>query len=159
MEEVHQSNSARLATIIEKHGWPGKSLVGNDGAEAAWLIAQHSIGNPSFMRRCLSLLQEAASRDEVLPLESAMLKDQIRMFEGKPHIYGSQFQLDENGKLVPYAIENPETIDDRCRVVGLNTRRERMTDLQSRANREMIQKPVGSEEKYDQWLHSVGWCK
>lgn len=26
------------------------SLVGEDGAEAAWLIVQHSIGNPPFMR-------------------------------------------------------------------------------------------------------------
>lgn len=55
MEAVHKINAARLATIIEQHGWPGRSFVGDDGAEATWLIAQHSIGNPTFMRHhCLS---------------------------------------------------------------------------------------------------------
>lgn len=56
MEAVHRSNAARLTGIIERYGWPGKSLVGEDGAEAAWLIAQHAIGDPPFMRRCLLLL-------------------------------------------------------------------------------------------------------
>lgn len=39
MEAVHTHNAERLATMIEEHGWPGKSLVGEDGAKAAWLIA------------------------------------------------------------------------------------------------------------------------
>jgi hypothetical protein len=33
MEAVHRSNVARLTGIIEQDGWPGKSLVGEEGAE------------------------------------------------------------------------------------------------------------------------------
>jgi hypothetical protein len=43
MADVHSRNADELERSIEKHGWPGHSLVGIDGAEAAWLILQHAI--------------------------------------------------------------------------------------------------------------------
>lgn len=66
MEAVHISNAARLAAIIEQYGWPVHSLVGEEGAWAAWLVAQHAIGNPPFMRNCLFLLKQAAASNEVI---------------------------------------------------------------------------------------------
>ena len=61
METVHLANAARLREIIAAHGWPGTPLVGAYGAQAAWLIAQHAIGEPAFMRECRDLLSAAAS--------------------------------------------------------------------------------------------------
>jgi hypothetical protein len=46
MEEVHRKNAAGLRQLIEHYGWPTEDIAGKDGAEAAWLIAQHSIGEP-----------------------------------------------------------------------------------------------------------------
>src|SRR5262245_10098602 len=46
MAEVHRRNAARLMDIIEEYGWPGRSLVGEDGAEAACLVLHHAIGDP-----------------------------------------------------------------------------------------------------------------
>src|SRR5437660_12473904 len=65
MEELHKRNAARLKEIIADHGWPGRSLVGEDGAIAAWFIAQHSISDPPFQRRALELLREAHQKGEV----------------------------------------------------------------------------------------------
>lgn len=48
MESVHRRHAARLREIIREFGWPGHHLVGEDGARSAWLIAQHSIGEPDF---------------------------------------------------------------------------------------------------------------
>lgn len=157
MEAVHKSNAARLAAIIEQCGWPGKSLVGEEGAWAAWLIVQHAIGNPPFMRRCLSLLKQAASNNEVIPWQAAMLEDRIRMYEGKPQIYGTQFQPNENGELNPYPIENPESVNDRRLAVGLNTLEERTAELREQSARENVQTPPDIEERYEKWLYSVGW--
>jgi hypothetical protein len=42
MEEVHRANASALRSVIDMHGWPHAGLVGGEGAEAAWLIAQHS---------------------------------------------------------------------------------------------------------------------
>src|SRR5690349_8107826 len=89
MESVHQRNTARLKEIIAQHGWPGRMLVGEDGAFAAWRIAQHAIGDPPFQRLCLRLLDEAAAYGDVSPQHPAYLLDRIRMYEAKPQIYGT----------------------------------------------------------------------
>src|SRR5207244_12117440 len=79
MEALHQRNAARLAALIDAHGWPGRSRVGEEGAQAAWLILQHAIGNPPLMRRGLTLLRGGVSEGEVSPLEVAMLEDRIQI--------------------------------------------------------------------------------
>ena len=61
MEEVHRQNALQLRTVIDEVGWPNEELAGPDGAEAAWLVAQHAIGEPDFMRNCRTLLEEASS--------------------------------------------------------------------------------------------------
>lgn len=162
MEAVPKSNASRLAALIEQHGWPGKSLVGEDGAEAAWLIVQHSIWNPAFMRRCLSLLQQAGKKGDAPLWHAAMLEDRIRMYEGKPQIYGSQFQMDENG-LAPYQIENPGGVNDRRRAVGLNSLEERTAELREQDVKEGMPLVIDRTElererkEYEEWLRTTGW--
>lgn len=56
MEAVHLQNAERLETIINQFGWPGISLVGEEGAEAAFTIAHHAISKPAFQRKCLALI-------------------------------------------------------------------------------------------------------
>src|SRR5207247_1273888 len=62
MEALHQRHATRLAALIDAHGWPGRSRVGEEGAQAAWLILQHAIGNPPLMRRGLTLLRGGVKR-------------------------------------------------------------------------------------------------
>lgn len=157
MEAMHKSNAVRLAAIITQYGWPGKSLVGEDGAWAAWLIAQHAIGNPPFMRQCLSLLKQAVSNNEVIPWQAAMLEDRISMYEGKPQIYGTQFQPSNTGELNPYPIENPESVNERRLAVGLNTLEERTVEIRAQSASENVSMPPDVEEQYESWLYSVGW--
>ncbi len=94
MEAVHRSNSARLSAIIDERGWPGLSLVGDDGEDAAWMIVQHSIGEPAFQRRALELLKEAVARGEARAWQAAYLEDRICACEGRPQIYGTQYDWD-----------------------------------------------------------------
>src|SRR5215469_9978060 len=84
MEEVHKRNAARLKEIIADHGWPGRSLVGEDGAIAAWFIAQHAISDPPFQRRALELQCEARDRGEISAIGPAFLEDRICAMEGRP---------------------------------------------------------------------------
>ena len=57
--------------MIEEHGWPGNSLVGEDGSHAAWFILQHSIERPDLQRRCLPLLSTAVANGEAAPAQAA----------------------------------------------------------------------------------------
>ena len=50
MEAVHVKMPPSLRELIDRHGWPAEDIAGKDGAEAAWLIAQHAIGEPEFQR-------------------------------------------------------------------------------------------------------------
>lgn len=157
MEAVHIGNAARLADIIEQYGWPGNHLVGEEGAWAAWLIAQHAIGNPPFMRHCLSLLKQAAANNDVMPWQAAFLEDRIRMYEGKPQIYGTQFEPNRNGQLEPYPIEHLESVNERRLAVGLNTIEERTVELTAQSTRENMPTPPDLDQQYQTWLYSVGW--
>lgn len=158
MEAVHRRNAERLRAIITAQGWPTPSLVGAEAAEAAWVIVQHSIGEPDFQRRCLRLLQ--AMPGEVPPLQVAMLEDRIRVFEGKPQRYGTQFDWDEQGQLSPHPIEEADTVDERRRELGLLPLEE---DLQQR--REQIaqtnEKPpsdwAARKREEEDWLRKAGW--
>jgi hypothetical protein len=130
MQEVHRANSARLREIVDEHGWPGRSLVGEDGDDAAVTLLLHAILDPELQRRCLSLLEEAADRGETRPAAPAFLLDKIRTLEGRPQVYGTQYDWDEHGELSPLPIEDPDRVDERRRAIGWpsledNTRRMR----------------------------------
>jgi len=154
METVHRDNARRLAAIIEDVGWPSERLVGPTAAEAAWRIAQHAIGEPGFQRRVLALLRAASARGDVPAWQPAMLEDRIRMFEGRPQLYGTQMVADDAGWLRPYAIEDAAGVEDRRRQVGL----EPLSAEPRRA--EAILSPserAAHEREYEAWLGRVGW--
>ena len=154
MEAVHRQNATRLAGILEDHGWPSELLVGSEAAKAAWLIAQHAIGEPDFQRRCLGLLVEAAAQGEVPAWQPAMLEDRIRMFEGRPQVYGTQLEADDEGKLRPYWIEDSSRVAELRRLVGLGP----LDEVPGRAERVMsAEQRSAHEREYQAWLRRVGW--
>ena len=116
--EADAQNTMWLDEIIRQYGWPTNSLVGEDGAQAAFLIVQHS---PSieFQKKCLSLMETAVSGGELQPVHLAYLTDRLRTFEGKPQLYGTQGQTNSDGLIVPFPIEDEEHVDERRKAIGL----------------------------------------
>ena len=154
MEAVHRHNAEVLAAALDRHGWPGARLVGADGADAAWLIAQHAIGEPAFMRRCLAALEVAAARNDVPRWQPAMLEDRIRVFEGRLQRFGTQLQVAGDGTVHPHPIEDSDGVEQRRRAVGLEPLAERL------AKSERVPPPKDRdayEREYEAWLRSVGW--
>ena len=132
MAEVHHRNNARLRAIIAEHGWPGRSLVGEDGAEAAWFIAQHAVLDVDLQRQALALLEAAVAAGEAQPMHMAMLTDRVRMAQGKPQVYGCVHVDDGQGRLVPYPIEDPAGVEARRAAVGLPPLSEKTAELKAR---------------------------
>ncbi|WP_027864322.1 DUF6624 domain-containing protein [Massilia alkalitolerans] len=54
---VDDANRSRLKEIVAQHGWPTVAMVGQDGATAAWLIAQHADRDQAFQREVLALME------------------------------------------------------------------------------------------------------
>ena len=58
VENLHKINAEILNERIDAIGYPTIDKVGNEACEAAWLVIQHSIGKPFFMKKCVKLLQK-----------------------------------------------------------------------------------------------------
>jgi hypothetical protein len=117
IEAVDARHLSRMKAIVSRHGWPGQSLVGKDGAHAAWLLVQHA--DSTFMAQCLPLLERAVTAGEASGQDYAYLLDRVRMQQGQPQIYGTQFTFVAGGELVLHPIEDPDQVDERRRAVGL----------------------------------------
>lgn len=118
VEAVDADNLPWLKELIAGTGWPGRSLVGEDGAHAAWLLAQHADRDPAFQRACLTLMTEAAGRGEASRAELAYLTDRVLLAEGQPQEYGTQM-AGRDGRWQPRKLRNPGTVDQRRAAVGL----------------------------------------
>ena len=118
MAAVHDANAARLKAITDEHGWPTESLVGEDGARAAHRIAQHSINHPALMREWRGMLDEASSRGAVPRAHFAYIDDRIRVFEGLPQRFGTQWRGGPDG-LEPSPLEDPERVEEWRAELGL----------------------------------------
>ena len=111
------ARTRRLREIVRSYGWPGRSLVGKDGAAAAWLILQHS-PSTDFQESLLPTLWAAADRGEMAKADIAMLTDRVLVHTGHPQRYGSQFSV-QNGRLIPDSIEDLPGLEARRMAVGL----------------------------------------
>jgi hypothetical protein len=116
--EADCARAARLDEIVALHGWPGRSLVGADGASAAWIIAQHADHDPAFQERMLELLQAAVACGEASLRHAAYLTDRVCVNRGRPQIYGTQFggSAETYG---PQPIADRSGLDERRTAVGL----------------------------------------
>lgn len=161
MEAVHLKNAARLEEMLAENGWLGKSSVGEDGAEAAWFIVQHAISRPDLQRRFLPLLKEQIEQSENPAWQAAYLEDRILSFEGKPQIYGTQFDWTERDAMSPNEIFEPEKIDERRASVGLETPYSEYIKAHNEAVRKANEKPpanLGERQlEFEEWARRVGW--
>lgn len=159
MQNVHVENAEALNNIISSHGWPGISKVGLEGCRAAWLIAQHAICTPELQRRFLYLLKEAAAAGEVPAKQVALLTDRIRFNEGKPQIYGTVLDWDEDGDLC-CELENPESVDERREDVGLPPFLTSLEEHQREVKAEGGRPPEdfrAYKQAQSKWAKNVGW--
>lgn len=107
----------RLKEIVDRHGWPTRSLVGDDGAHAAWLLVQHA--DTSYQEQVLPLLLAAAQEGEARAADAAFLHDRVLMSEERPQRYGTQRTYDEAGRQMLYPVEDEAHVDERRAEVGL----------------------------------------
>ena len=118
LEELHRAHASRLRQMIAVFGWPGFTLVGEKGAQAAWRIALHSISEPAFMRQCRDLIDIASHAGDVPRWQFAIIDDRIRVYEGKPQRYGTQLRSGPNG-LEPHPLENESRVNSMRMHAGL----------------------------------------
>jgi hypothetical protein len=159
MEAIHINNAARLRELIDQHGWPAEDIAGKDGAEAAWLIAQHAVGEPDFQRQVLRLVTECATAGRIPAWHVAYLEDRIAMYEGRPQRYGSQwFDDPRDGRTRPWKLSDPERVNEFRASVGLP----KLHPIPEPGPDLPEEQRIAIEENqrwWKNWLSSKGWVK
>jgi len=115
-------NLRKVTGIINEHGYPGTSLVGDTANTAAFYVLQHA--PEDTIEKYFPLIDEAAKNSEMPRRLAAMMEDRMLMYNGEEQIYGTQvrrFTLDDSERLsVVWPIKDPETVNERRKEVGFD---------------------------------------
>ena len=159
MQQVHRENAKALDDIVSAYGWPGISVAGPEGSQAAWLVAQHSICTPELQKKFLFFLARAAESGDATKAQVAFLTDRIRFNEGRPQLYGTVLDWNEDGELC-CEIEDIAGVDARRQAVGLAPFQEDLEKHRREVFAEGGRPPSDlTQHKKDgrAWAKSIGW--
>ncbi len=132
LDAVDAANQARLVEVFDQHGWPGWELVGHDGSTAAWAIVQHADLDVDLQRRGLALLEAAVAAGDASPGDLAYLVDRVRVADGEPQVYGTQWEPSASGEWRPRTpIEDEEGVDARRAEAGLPPLADYLAELEA----------------------------
>ncbi|MGA1772399.1 MAG: DUF6624 domain-containing protein [Flavobacteriaceae bacterium] len=160
MEKLHLKNARALDAIIQKMGYPTIDKVGKAASEAAWLVIQHVISNPSFMKKFQQLLQKAVEQGKANPRDLAYLSDRIATFENRPQLHDTAFDWDQKGQLSPKRYDNLQKVNQRRKALGLIPLEDQVKKMQKQAKKEGLQPPKdfkNREKALRIWQKKVGW--
>ena len=82
------------------------------------------------------------------------------MLEGRPQVYGTQYEWDENGELNPYLVEDVAGVDEQRRSVGLGPLAENTCRIRESTIRSGEGPPrdwARRQEKFLEGCQRVGW--
>jgi hypothetical protein len=118
---IRQRDSINLITvtmILDKYGWLGADVVGQQGNVALFLVIQHS--NQKTQEKYLPMMRSAVKNGKASSSNLALLEDRVALGQGKKQIYGSQIDRDQQGKYFVSPIEDELNVNKRRASVGLD---------------------------------------
>lgn len=153
MEKVHINNAKRLMAMIDKMGFPVLSNAGEKGVRLSWLIIQHAISLPDFMRECLTQMRLAAAQGDYVLELLAYTEDRVAVFEGRNQLYGTNLDWID-GELKPTPIDDLIHVNQRRKGLGLPP----LNMMPMGSNMERPPKdPVKKAQEFENWVRKVGW--
>ena len=126
MQKIDSLNLEKVERIIEKHGYPCKTLVGEPQNTAVFYVIQHS----SKISKYYPLIEKAGKSGELPFKYTAMMLDRKLNNEGKAQMYGTQIYMQTiknpiTGKNEPFEyvvpIKNPKNVNKRRKKAGFDT--------------------------------------
>jgi hypothetical protein len=127
MNKIDSVNLIKVEEIIQKHGYPGKSMVGEPANTTVFYVIQHA---PSKIPTYFNLIKSAGRKGELPYHYVAMMEDRMLTSEGKLQIYGTQGFImmlpdPKTGERKPFGyimpIKNPRKVNKRRKKAGFKT--------------------------------------
>jgi len=109
--EIDAANEARLKHIVDQYGWPTFAMIGEDGAHAAWLLAQHVDADTGFQLKVLGLMEGLVRQKQASGKDFAYLYDRTHY----PQRFGTQGACASRQAWQPFEIEDIAHVEERRR--------------------------------------------
>lgn len=118
--ENDEAHYTALMKIIDKHGWPKSSEVGERAAKAAFLIVDHHL-DTNTLSYFLPILEEHCMEGEAEWLYYATMYDRLQILQNKLQRYGTQYKLldDKGDKIELFPLEDPNKLNEWRQRLGL----------------------------------------
>lgn len=113
ISDTDAANQQTLARLLSHCGWPG-TLDKKRAAFSAFLIIQHA--PLEYQLKYVEMVSTANGRGEIPNDKFVWLIDRMLVKQGKPQLYGSEFEYGSN-KVAP--ILDPQNLNARRKKMGL----------------------------------------
>lgn len=111
-------NQIKVKAILDKRGWLGADVVGEQGNTTLFLVIQHA--DLATQEKYLPVMREAVRNKRASAASLALLEDRVALGQGKKQIYGSQIgRNNETRQHYVLPMEDPANVDKRRAEVGL----------------------------------------
>jgi hypothetical protein len=118
MQAQDSTNQTKVCAILDKYGWLGTDVLGEEGNGTLFFVLQHA--ELPMQVKYLSMLRTAVKEGRAKARHLAFVEDRVALRQGKKQIYGSQVGWDMRANsyfVLP--LEDPDHVDQRRAAVGL----------------------------------------
>lgn len=117
---IDSLNFTEAKRIVQQYGFPGYSLVGENGSNSFWAIVQHCDEDVNFQQQVLDLMGIEVKRHNASAENYAYLMDRVLINKGQKQLYGTQVHLNIKTKhSEPLPIQDSIGVDARRKTAGL----------------------------------------
>lgn len=146
INEKDSINLIKVKSILDKYGWVGADVVGEQGNSTLFLVIQHS--DQATQEKYLPMMREAVKNGKARGRSLALLEDRVALGQGKRQIYGSQIGRDPETQIrYVLPLEDPDNVDKRRAEVGLGPLSEYVNHWQIEWDVEQYKKDLPKIEK------------
>jgi hypothetical protein len=117
-EKNHAINERKVKVILDKYGWPGKDIIGEQGNWTICNVIQHS--DNEIRIKYLPMMRQAVKEKKLHPRFLVRSEDRIATERGDLQIYGGQMKYyPETKSFNVWPVYDPVNIDKRRAEIGL----------------------------------------
>jgi hypothetical protein len=119
-DSVYLKNQNRAKEMLDKYGFIGFDLAGENGSNNFWLIIQHSDHNPEFQKEVLVEMKKEVDKQNASSTNYGLLVDRVNLNTGKAQIYGTQVTYNmNNAQAYPKKLTDSINVNERRKSIGL----------------------------------------
>ena len=145
INEKDSINLIKIKLLLDKYGWLGADVIGEQGNSTLFLVIQHS--DIATQEKYLPMMRDAVKNGKAKGSALALLEDRVALRNGKKQIYGSQIGRDNETKLYYVSpLEDPDNVDIRRAEVGLQPLADYISHWQIKWNIEQYKKDLPTIE-------------